>query len=204
MIRMFGFRMPRILMDQDAGGGNGGDDPGKDPGDPPGGDDPGQEGKSEREKELEKALADKDGEIENLKKQQKGEYKRGQDLQKQIDELKKAQMSDEERKKADEEERQKKDKESRDQFLGECTSLAAERAGVGEDDHFLLSGNNQEEIFKKGTRFKELIAEAEQRGYDNALKDKFKGTPPGSGNPPGGDGKPKLGSTVSESLKNLS
>lgn len=205
MLKMYGMGMPRILLDGDKGGGTGGsDDPGKnpdDPGTPP--DDSKKDEKSDREKELEQALKDKDSEIENLKKQQAGEYKRGKDLQKQIDDLKKAQMTDQERKDAEEKERQQKDQEAREKFLGECTTLAAERAGINEEDHFLLSGKNQDEIFKKGARFKELIAEAEQAGYDRAMKDKTKGKPPGGGETPSNDNKPKLGATTLDSLNAL-
>ncbi len=200
------FKWLNVMLAPDAGGGAGGtgDKPPK--GDPSGSDppaDPTPE-KTDREKELEAALSAKDEEVKKLKALQAGEFKRGKELQAQIDELKKAQMSEAERKKAEEEELEKKRKEERDKFLGECVTLAAERAGITEDDKFLLTGQTQDDIFKKGGRLKELIAEARKAGYEEAKKDQTKGPAPGGGTPPTGGNKPKLGKTPLESLNNLS
>ncbi len=106
----FDWRLPLFCIAPDAGGGAGASG-----GDPPEGDPPTEpkpdDKKTEKEEELEKALAAKDNEIKRLKAQQAGEYKHGQELQRQIDELKKAQMSEEERKKAEAEELEKQRRE---------------------------------------------------------------------------------------------
>ncbi len=194
--------MPRLLFAPDDGGGTPGGDP--DPEQPEPEDPDPKDDKTDKEKELEKALAERNAEIEKLKAQQAGEFKRGKELQKQIDELKKAQMSEAERKKAEEEELERQRKEEREKFLAECVTLAAERSGVSEDDKFLLTAGTQEDIFKKGARLKELLAEAERAGYEKAKKDQTKGPAPGGGTPTRDGGKPKLGKTVMESLENLS
>ncbi len=198
------FLLPEFCFDKDGGGAS------PSPAEPkpaePKANEPGaQEPKAEEPdlEELKKALAGKDEEISRLKAQQAGEYRRGKELQRQIDELKKAQMSEAERKKAEEEELAKKRQEERERFLGECVTLAAERSGIKPEDSFLLSAESQEDIFKKGARLKELLAEAEAAGYEKAKKDQVKGPPPGGGEPSGGVKSGQLGATTLESLNNL-
>ena len=117
-------------------------------------------------------------------------------------ELRKQHMSEEERKKAEEAERSEKQKreesERMEKFLDECVGLAAERCGIKEEDRFILVGKDQDEIFKKGKRIAELIAEAEKRGYEKASKDAVKGSAPMSA--AGAAGKVRLGETIEDSL----
>ena len=193
----------RFLYDQDRGGGSGGSDGGDDnPNDetPP--------ELSENEKKLQAELEQKNKELEDLKKDRDGQSRRVTNLEKDIADIKKAQMTEEERKKAEEAEReaerQKKDQEAQGKILSESVKLAAERSGISEEDQFLLSSSNQDEVFKKGDRLKELLVAADQAGYERAMKDKTKTNTPGNGEEPGGNGNPKLGKTTLESLKNLS
>ena len=201
-------------MDPDGGGSGGG---GKDPGTPdPGSPDPKkpEEGKTdpdaggddkkstEREQKLADDLAAKNAEIEALKKDRDGQNKKVGELAKKIDAIEKAAMSEEERKKAEEADRAKKAEEEHGKFLDQCVALAAEKSGLKAEDNFLLSGNNQEEIFRKGDRLKSLLSEAEKAGFDRAKKDEVKGTPPAGGSPAEG-GAPALGNSPLESLKNI-
>ena len=152
--------------------------------------------------ELAKQLELKEEELRRLKADRDGQAKRVSAIEKEMAELRKKHMSDEERKKAEEAERSEKQKreesERMEKFLGECVNLAAERCGIKEEDRFILAGKDQDEIFKKGKRLMELIAEAEKHGYEKASKDAVKGSAPMSA--AGAAGTAKLGGTIEDSL----
>ena len=199
-----------FLLGPDGGGGGGGPekapknpDPGepvpKDPKEPNPA--PGAE-PTEREKKLSESLKAREAEIEALKKDRDGQNKKVGELAKKIDAIEKAAMSEDERKTAEEADRAKKAEEENAKFLDQCVALAADKSGLKPEDNFLLSGNDQEEIFRKGDRLKALLAEAEKVGFDRAKKDGVKGTPPAGGEPAGG-GAPALGRSPLESLMKI-
>ncbi len=152
--------------------------------------------------ELAKQLESKEEELKKLKADRDGQARRVSAIEKEMAELRKQHMSEEERKKAEEAERAEKQKraesERMEKFLGECLGLAAERCGIKEEDRFILAGKDQDEIFKKGKRIAELIAEAEKRGYEKASRDAVKGSAPISA--AGAAGKAAPGKTVEDSL----
>ena len=138
---------------------------------------------SDREQKLADELKARDAEIELLKRDRDGQNKKVGELAKEIDAIKKAAMSDEERKKAEEVDRLKRAEEEQGKFLDQCVALAAQKSGIKTEDSFLLTGKDQEEIFKKSDRLKALLADAEQAGFERAKKDQTKGTPPAGGGP---------------------
>ncbi len=152
--------------------------------------------------ELAKQLESKEEELKKLKADRDGQARRVSAIEKEMAELRKQHMSEEERKKAEESERSEKqereESERMEKFLGECVGLAAERCGIKEEDRFILAGKDQDEIFKKGKRLMELIAEAEKRGYEKASRDAVKGSAPVSAS--GAAGEVKLGKTIEDSL----
>jgi chromosome segregation ATPase len=122
--------------------------------------------------------------LEELKKQSSSKDKAVTKLTKQIDEMKKAQMSDAERKAAEEQEREEQLQQERDQFLSDCRVIAAERAGLSESEATLVAGSSQEEIRENGKLLKSLLEARFSEGYEKAKKEGMKGNVPRSGEDP--------------------
>jgi chromosome segregation ATPase len=122
--------------------------------------------------------------LEELKKQSSSKDKAVTKLTKQIDEMKKAQMSDAERKAAEERERQEQLQQERDQFLTDCRIIAAERAGLSENEATLVAGSSQEEIRENGKLLKSLLEARFSEGYEKAKKEGMKSSVPRSGEDP--------------------
>lgn len=133
--------------------------------------------------------------LEALKKQSSGKDKTVTKLQKQLDDMKKAQMTEEERKVAEEAERQEKAQEEHNKFLSDCRVIAAERAGLSEEEASLIAGTTQDEIRENGKRFQVLLTSQFEAGYEKAKKETMNG-----GVPKGGDD-PKTG--TNKKLSNL-
>jgi chromosome segregation ATPase len=124
-------------------------------------------------------------ELEAVKKDSAGKDKSVTRLQKELDELKKAQMSAEERKAAEERERAEQAKEERRVFLQEVRTIAAELAGLEESDAGIIPGNTPEEIREHGRRIKDLLDTKFAAGFEKAKKEGMNGgTPQGGITPP--------------------
>ena len=124
-------------------------------------------------------------ELEAAKKESSGKDKSVTRLQKELDELKKAQMSAEERKVHEETERQEKAAQERNQFLTEVRTIAAELAGLDEQDAEIIPGNTPEEIRENGKRIKDLLEVKYTAGFQVAKKETMNGgTPQGGFTPP--------------------
>lgn len=180
---------PMLLLAPDDGGDGGSQDTENDEGNP--GDtegdsktqDPADEGPSVEELQ---------SQLEELRKQSSSKDKAVTKLTKQIDEMKKAQMSDEERKAAEQKERDEKLQEERNQFLTDCRVIAAERAGLSEKEATLVAGSSQEEIRENGKLLKSLLETRYNEGYEKAKKEGMKGSVPRSGEDPAAGTNKKL------------
>lgn len=124
-------------------------------------------------------------ELEKLRKESSSKDKSVTKLQKELDDLKKAQMTEEERKAAEEKERSEKTASERKAFLDDCRVIAAERAGLKEDEAALISGESQEEIRENGRKLKALMDAQFTAGYEKAKKEGMKGGVPQGGDDPG-------------------
>jgi hypothetical protein len=180
MFRFFSF-IPMLLLAPDDGGAGGAQDTEGDEGTPEGTEgkphsqDPADEGPSVEELQ---------SQLEELKKQSSSKDKAVTKLTKQIDEMKKAQMSDAERKAAEEKEREEQLQQERNQFLSDCRVIAAERAGLSESEATLVAGSSQEEIRENGKLLKSLLEARFSEGYEKAKKEGMKGNVPRSGEDP--------------------
>jgi chromosome segregation ATPase len=179
MFRFFSF-IPMLLLSPDDGlGGNASsDDASEDTGDTE--DDTKLQGSAEDTQSVEELQS----QLEELKKQSSSKDKAVTKLTKQIDEMKKAQMSDAERKAAEEQEREEQLQQERDQFLSDCRVIAAERAGLSESEAPLVAGSSQEEIRENGKLLKSLLEARFSEGYEKAKKEGMKGSVPKRGEDP--------------------
>lgn len=182
--------MPLLMLAPDDGA------PG---GDPQGGEDPDATGGTEDPKETQDTTDEKDqaietlqAELDELKKQSSSKDKSVTKLTKQLEELKKAQMTDEERKAAEESERAERMAEERKTFLDDCKAVAAERAGLSEENAQLISGETQEEIRENGKKLKVLMEQQFSAGYEKAKKEGMKGKVPQGGDDPAAGTNKKL------------
>ena len=167
-------------------GGGGGGTPGE--GSDDGGTDEKKDQGTPEEKDLQiETLKTK---LDQLEKANSSKDKSVTKLTKEIEDLKKSLMSEDEKKAAEEKERQQKESEERNGFLNDVRVLAAERAGLEEKDAALIPGNTPEEIRENGKRIKELLTSQFSAGYEKAKKEGMNG-----GTPQGGSGTPTAGST---------
>jgi chromosome segregation ATPase len=179
MFRFFDF-IPTLLLLPDDGlsGNSGSDDANEDTGGTE--DDTNSQGSADETQSVEELQS----QLEELKKQSSSKDKAVTKLTKQIDEMKKAQMSDAERKAAEEREREEQLQQERDQFLSDCRVIAAERAGLSENEATLVAGSSQEEIRENGKLLKSLLEARFSEGYEKAKKEGMKGSVPRSGEDP--------------------
>jgi hypothetical protein len=179
MFRFFSF-IPTLLLapDDGIGGNSGSDDATEDTGDTEG--DTNSQGSADETQSVEELQI----QLEELKKQSSSKDKAVTKLTKQIDEMKKAQMSDAERKAAEEREREEQLQQERDQFLSDCRVIAAERAGLSENEAALVAGSSQEEIRENGKLLKSLLEARFSEGYEKAKKEGMKSSIPRSGEDP--------------------
>lgn len=185
--------LPFLLLSPDDGGAGGG--PGAESDDPEAGGTEGEPNEGDDQGKTGEDLESLKAELEALKKQSSGKDKTVTKLQKQLDDMKKAQMTEEERKAAEEAERQEKAQEEHNRFLTDCRVIAAERAGLSEEEASLIAGSTQDEIRENGKRFQALLKTQFDAGYEKAKKETMNG-----GVPKGGDD-PKTG--TSKKLSNL-
>jgi chromosome segregation ATPase len=176
MFRFFDF-IPTLLLSPDDGlsGNPSSNDESKATGDTE--DDTNSQGSADETQSVEELQS----QLEELKKQSSSKDKAVTKLTKQIDEMKKAQMSDAERKAAEEREREEQLQQERDQFLSDCRVIAAERAGLSENEVPLVAGSSQEEIRENGKLLKSLLEARFSEGYEKAKKEGMKGSVPRSG-----------------------
>jgi chromosome segregation ATPase len=179
MFRFFSF-IPTLLLSPDDGlGGNSvSDDASEDTGGTE--DDTNSQGSADETQSVEELQS----QLEELKKQSSSKDKAVTKLTKQIDEMKKAQMSDAERKAAEEREREEQLQQERNQFLADCRVIAAERAGLSEKESALVAGSSQEEIRENGKLLKSLLEARFSEGYEKAKKEGMKSSIPRSGEDP--------------------
>lgn len=178
-----------FLAPDDGGAGGGGSSDADDQDDGSGGTDD-QDGSQDKTEDKDQTIKSLQAELDELKKQSSSKDKAVTKLTKQLDELKKAQMSEEERKAAEEKERAEKEAEERKAFLSDCRIIAAERAGLSEDDASLIAGESQDEIRENGKKLKALLELQFKAGYEKAKKEGMKGkVPQGGDDLPGGTNK---------------
>ena len=220
-----------LMMNPDGGGSSGGGapDPGESNTGAPGPNEPQGDGKAEGDtkkdsKEPEKAktpeelikaketeLADQQKlmrkqleEFENLKKDRDGQSRKVQAMRKEIEDLQKKHMTDEEKaiaeRKRAEEERAEQERIQQETFLKKCVDLAATASKIEEEDKFLITAPTQEEIFKKSERLAELLAQTFEKGKVEGAKSQIEQKPPPGSVPAKGSSVAKTGNSIIDSL----
>jgi chromosome segregation ATPase len=174
--------MPLLLLAPDDGAPGGGAQDSDDPDGAGGTEDP--KGNQDTTGENDQAIETLQAELDELKKQSSSKDKSVTKLTKQLEELKQALMTDEERKAAEESEHAERIAEERKAFLTDCKAVAAERAGLSEENAQLISGETQEEIRENGKMLKALVEQQFSVRYEKAKKEGMKGKVPQAGDDP--------------------